>query len=284
VAAQGAPPISPLRRERTQQANQPDGRAAADLAWLVIACSILSALAMKFRVIDQVTDWSNAFKTFNLDGIMALFVLVPLAATLFSYRRYKDAMAVRSELARLSLHDSLTGLPNRLYLADWLKNDMHSARKANLKVAVLFIDLDRFKQVNDTGGHARGDEVLALVAERLRGVVAAEGRVGTLGQPVLARYAGDEFVMLFPGIAHPGEANQIAARAIESLAAPLGDPVELGASVGIALAPRDANDLPGLIRAADAAMYRAKANGRGQVCFYHPRLDDQPSTVLRMRA
>jgi diguanylate cyclase len=196
---------------------------------------------------------------------------------------FEQVRSTIDDVNAIALYDPVTSLPNRVHFHREAERIL-AARRGEQLHALFFIDLDRFKQVNDTGGHARGDEVLALVAERLRGVVAAEGRVGTLGQPVLARYAGDEFVMLFPGVAHPGEANRIAARAIESLAAPLGDPVELGASVGIALAPRDANDLPGLIRAADAAMYRAKANGRGQVCFYHPRLDDQPSTVLRMRA
>lgn len=198
---------------------------------------------------------------------------------------FEQVRSTLDDVNAIALHDPVTNLANRAHFSREAER-MIAARRGDQLYALLFLDLDRFKQVNDTGGHARGDEVLALVAERLRAVALAEGRFGTLAQPLVARYAGDEFVMLFPGIAHAGEANHLARRALQSLAEPLpgGDSLDLGASVGIALCPRDASDLPGLIRAADVAMYQAKANGRSQACFYHPRLDAALHRPIRLAA
>jgi diguanylate cyclase (GGDEF)-like protein len=194
---------------------------------------------------------------------------------------FEQVRSTLDDVNAIALYDPVTSLANRTHFNREAER-MLAARRGDQLYALLFLDLDRFKEINDTGGHARGDEVLALVAERLRDVVLAEGTFGTLGQPILARYAGDEFVMLFPAVAHAAEADHIARRALASLSGE--DGLDIGASVGIALCPRDGTDLPGLLRAADAAMYRAKANGRSQACFYHPRLDAQPSAVLKMRA
>lgn len=200
---------------------------------------------------------------------------------------FEQVRSALDDVSAMALYDPVTSLANRAHFNREAER-MLAARRGEQLQALLFLDLDGFKQINDTAGHARGDEVLALVAERLRAVVLAEGRADTLGQPILARYAGDEFVMLFPNVSHPAEADGIAKRALASLAGalPAGDRLDLGASIGIALCPRDASDLPGLLRAADAAMYQAKANGRSQACFYEPRraARSQPSAVRRIRA
>lgn len=190
---------------------------------------------------------------------------------------FEQVRSTLDDANAIALYDPVTSLANRTHFTREAER-MLAARRGDQMFALLFLDLDRFKQVNDTEGHARGDQILAIVAQRLREVVRAEGRFGTLAQPLLARYAGDEFVMLFPAIAHAGEADQIAHHALQSLvAAPEGeDALGLGASIGIALCPRDASDLPGLMHAADSAMYRAKADGRSRACFYHPRLDAEP--------
>ena len=224
---------------------------------------MLSALALRFQVVDRVIDWSSAFEAFNLDGIMVLLVLVPIAATVFSYRRYQDAMSVRGELARLSLHDSLTGLPNRLYLNDWLSSELKSAKLTNLHVAVLFIDLDRFKHVNDTYGHEVGDELMCSVAARMRITLRPEDRI--------IRYGGDEFVTICPGIPNRKAAERLAARLVEALETPFTvgtDTMRISTSIGIAMTEARGTNADELVREADVAMYEAKAAGRGNYVFF----------------
>ena len=198
---------------------------------------------------------------------------------------FEQVRSTLDDVSAIALYDPVTSLPNRVHFTREAER-MLAARRGEQMFGLLFLDLDRFKEINPTAGHARGDEVLALVAERLRGVLLAEGRFGTLGQPILARYAGDEFVMLLPGLANAAEADHVAHCALASLVAPApdGGSLGVGASIGIALAPRDGSDLPALLRAADAAMYRAKANGRAQVCSTQPASGAQPATVRRIRA
>src|SRR6478609_3431671 len=99
------------------------------------------------RVFDRAIDWTSGSTDLNLNGVFALLVLIPLATTVFARRRYKEAINVRKELVRLSLHDALTGLPNRMLLADWLAADIQTSQRRNSQAAVLFVDLDKFKHV-----------------------------------------------------------------------------------------------------------------------------------------
>ncbi len=185
---------------------------------------------------------------------------------------------VRSNLDNVSamaLYDPVTALPNRVHF----KRDaerMLKERSGEERLALLFIDLDGFKEVNDNLGHAQGDQVLCLVANRLRSVAKAESRPGSLAQPLLARLAGDEFTMLFPHIRDAADAERIARNALAALNQQLfelsGQTIDMGASIGIALAPRHGTELTGLMKAADIAMYDAKANGRGQLSLYRREL------------
>ncbi|MEA3034169.1 MAG: hypothetical protein QOH86_2185, partial [Sphingomonadales bacterium] len=141
------------------------------------------------------------------------------------------------------------------------------------RAALLFIDLDGFKEVNDRLGHAQGDQVLVMVANRLRIVLQAETGSNPW-QPLLARLAGDEFTMLLPGVDR-GEAERIAGRAVQALSEPFGSGAAatwLGASIGIALSPEHGEELTPLMKAADIAMYHAKASGRSRTCVYHEDL------------
>ncbi len=174
----------------------------------------------------------------------------------------------------MALYDPVTSLPNRVHFKREAER-MLKARGEGERMALLFLDLDGFKEVNDSLGHAQGDHVLCMVANRLRVVVKAETRAGSLTQPILARLAGDEFTLLFPGIRDAREAERIARRALVSVAEPFeiaGQTIHMGASIGIALAPRHGSDLTDLMKAADIAMYNAKASGRSTFSHYHPRL------------
>ncbi|MGH9039256.1 MAG: putative bifunctional diguanylate cyclase/phosphodiesterase [Acidimicrobiia bacterium] len=167
-----------------------------------------------------------------------------------------------AELAHQALHDALTGLPNRVLLADRLDQALARAARSGAGVAVLFIDLDRFKFLNDSRGHAAGDALLVTVAERLREAVRAEDTV--------ARFGGDEFVVVCEDAAAGWEAGSVAERISEAFEAPFlvnGQEVFLSVSVGVAVGGAT-DDPEGLIRDADAAMYRAKAEGRARFEFF----------------
>ncbi|WP_051340956.1 diguanylate cyclase domain-containing protein [Azospirillum halopraeferens] len=162
-----------------------------------------------------------------------------------------------TELARRATHDHLTGLPNRFLLNDRVDQAIRTSLRDGTGCAVLFIDLDGFKPVNDTLGHAAGDRVLTVVARRLVDLVRASDTVARLG--------GDEFAILLPGCAGVQEAASVADKVLASLALAIrleDGEVRISASVGIACYPVDGRDGATLIEAADAAMYRAKRRGK----------------------
>lgn len=188
----------------------------------------------------------------------------------------------------LAMFDPVTQLPNRINFRRTAER-MLARRDPQTMAALLFIDLDRFKFVNDSLGHACGDEVLAMVAARLRQVVAraeADGeRAANEPAPVIGRLAGDEFTLLFPVVRSAEHAERLARRALYALSEPLvvaGQNVEIGASIGLAIAPDHGTSLPDLMRAADIAMYHAKAEGRRQVQCFNADLDKAAEQRLRL--
>ncbi|TAN53938.1 MAG: diguanylate cyclase [Methylococcaceae bacterium] len=160
-------------------------------------------------------------------------------------------------------HDALTGLPNRLLLFDRIRQAMAHAQRSQSLLAVLFIDLDRFKAVNDSYGHQMGDELLIGVAERLRHCVRAEDTVSRLG--------GDEFVVLLAGIDDAADAQQVAQKVLASMQAPFllqAHRIGISPSVGISLYPQDGATPEALLDHADQAMYQVKSAGRNDYKFY----------------
>ena len=161
-------------------------------------------------------------------------------------------------IQRVAHHDSLTGLPNQLLFNDRLNQAISLAKRDSRQFALLYLDLDKFKPVNDGMGHAAGDELLKAVATRIRLQVRESDTV--------ARVGGDEFTVILHDIIRREDAETVARKIIAALASPfqLGSQkqgVDIGASIGIALYPADARDADALVKAADAAMYRAKQAG-----------------------
>jgi diguanylate cyclase (GGDEF)-like protein len=173
----------------------------------------------------------------------------------------------QAEVARLASVDSLTGLANRAQMLQALDQALSAQRGIVADCALFLLDLDRFKEVNDTMGHPAGDALLRQVAQRLQRLVGTQGKVGRLG--------GDEFQIILPGETDKGRLAKLAGAIIFSLSEPYvidGSQVIIGASVGIALAPADGGNTETLIRNADLALYAAKADGRGQSRFFVPAM------------
>ncbi len=166
-------------------------------------------------------------------------------------------------LEYLATHDALTDLPNRAMFNQLLSKALADARRTQSLVAVLFLDLDKFKQVNDTLGHAVGDLLLQTVAKSLRGTL----RAGD----IVARQGGDEFTMALSPLASTQDANQLADKILRSLEQTCilqGQTVQVTISIGVALFPQDGIDSETLLKNADAALYRAKQAGRNNVQFF----------------
>lgn len=170
---------------------------------------------------------------------------------------YKRLDQQNESLKSLALHDELTGLPNRRLLMDRLGLAIAHARRSRCTMAVMFIDLDGFKQINDTFGHDGGDELLCQVAERLMAIVRQEDTVARLG--------GDEFMIALPELSHVDDAAELGATVIQALSKPFrvhDQDVRLTASVGLSVYPIHGEDLETLMKNADVALYEAKHSGK----------------------
>jgi len=183
-------------------------------------------------------------------------------------RDITEQKMVQDRAQRLARFDTLTGLYNRSAFFDCLDQALEAAAREHTRLAVLFIDLDRFKDINDGMGHLLGDQVLKVMAQRLQRAVRSSD--------TLARLGGDEFVLLAEHTASTTAVADVAQRVVTTLAEPVtvqGHECRLGGSVGIALYPVDGEDAPTLLKNADIAMYRAKASGRNGFAFFSEALD-----------
>jgi len=177
----------------------------------------------------------------------------------------RDFKHLQEELTFLAHHDPLTGLPNRTLFNLQLQQAIERAKRKASLFALLCLDLDRFKPVNDSYGHPVGDKLLIEVAQRLKAVLRSVDSVSRIG--------GDEFNLLLDELESPEAAGLAADRLIAAIAQPFeidGHCIDIGASIGIALWQRDATDIVTLHRHADAALYQAKAAGRGAYCNFQP--------------
>lgn len=177
---------------------------------------------------------------------------------------------VETQMKELVYRDPLTGLPNRRLFEDRLSIALAQAHRYRHRLAVIFVDLDRFKQINDTLGHAAGDELLTAVAQRLRSAV-REG-------DTVARLAGDEFTLLLPGITYAEDVALITRKLSDTLRQPFsvgGHEIRVTSSGGVALYPEDGDSEEALLRSADTAMYRAKERGRDNFQIFSPAMAEK---------
>jgi diguanylate cyclase (GGDEF)-like protein len=196
-------------------------------------------------------------------GAGLLLVVLLFTVTRAQVRGWESAARHEADLHQLALHDPLTGLPNRALLDDRLGKAIATAQRSGRRLAVIFLDVDLFKQINDTWGHATGDELLRSVAARLLGSVRQSDTV--------SRHGGDEFVLLLTDIDQPQHAADRAYELMSAITRPHaggGHAIEVTVSVGVSIYPDDGRDATMLLQAADAAMYQAKERGRNTCQFF----------------
>ena len=248
---------------RFPQLTHPEDRADAHVMTTRVLDGELESYSKERRYEhkDGRVIWTNATVSCLREGMVRNGLIVVL-------EDISDRKHMEDELVRMAGHDALTGLPNRVLLQDRLGKALARARRQEQQVAVMYLDLDRFKHVNDSQGHAAGDALLAEAGQRLLAAVRETDTVARLG--------GDEFVVVLEGI---DDTRAVTARAqgiLRSLAAPIiykDRELYTGASIGIALYPKDGTDTDSLIKHADSAMYQAKEAGRNNVQFYTPELN-----------
>jgi diguanylate cyclase (GGDEF)-like protein/PAS domain S-box-containing protein len=193
---------------------------------------------------------------------------------------FSDATHIKSSEKRLwelAHHDGLTGLPNRVFFRESLERALEKARRSQDRLAVLFLDLDRFKNVNDSLGHHAGDELLKQAAERLRGCLR--------GEDLVARLGGDEFVVLMDPGREPDTALRVAEKILQVFRRPFeleGQRFVTSASIGISHYPEHGRDCTTLLQHADAAMYEAKKRGRNRAELYTPRMTASARTRIAL--
>ena len=210
----------------------------------------------RLGALDLYRDTPGELDAHDMDAAQTLADVA--AAYLLNAKAREDAHRTSRRLHHLSMHDPLTGLPNRLLFEERIEHAALRAKRSHTNAAVLFADLDHFKQVNDTHGHHAGDELLRAVAQRLRGLL----RPGD----TLARFSGDEFVILCEDLSSPADVDGLAARVNNTMGKPFSlaaAEVSVTASVGIAFAGPGEDISNHLVVEADRAMYAVKHNGRG---------------------
>ena len=193
--------------------------------------------------------------------------LISLTAHDVTVRRKVQAQLLEKQqhLDHLAHHDQLTGLPNRLYLAVYLPGAIEEAKRTGTMLAVLFLDLDRFKHINDSRGHETGDKLLKAVAQRIRATMRNED--------IVVRMGGDEFIVVLKTVRNTDQVSEAAGRVTEAMSAPVmvdGRPLVTTASIGVSLYPRDGADMGELLRHSDTAMYQAKDRGRNNFQLFSP--------------
>ncbi|MFV0643033.1 MAG: putative bifunctional diguanylate cyclase/phosphodiesterase [Sphingomonadaceae bacterium] len=244
------------------QSEDESDRVERPLAFQLSARNTIHELPVRVAIGDREIWWSISGKP-----------LLDKAGEFLGYRgSAKDITAAREsqrDASRLARYDSLTGLANRHRMTSRLTSILASYKVAERSCALMMIDLDRFKQVNDTLGHQAGDDLLKQVAQRLERIIGKQGEIGRLG--------GDEFQIIIPDIDDRGRLGDIAERVIQMVSQPYsinGNRAIIGTSVGVAIAPYDGVETEELVGASDLALYAAKSGGKGHFRFYSGDLKD----------
>jgi diguanylate cyclase (GGDEF)-like protein len=260
--------------------------AARDLLLIGALCVLVAGLEIAFALFERVVAVISRHDNLQLDALATVLLALPFLLSGFTLRRWLELRRevrrrqdLEAELQHQAFYDTLTGLPNRALFLDRLGHALARTRRVDEGLAVLFLDLDDFKLVNDSLGHAAGDELLRGVAQRLTTSL----RPGDTA----ARFGGDEFTVLLEQVADATEAAAIAERLRVALAVPLsvaGRSLVAGVSVGLAgsFVGEDAATASALLQAADLALYQAKAAGKGQLVVFDDSMQRRATARLEL--
>ncbi|MBQ0761798.1 EAL domain-containing protein [Marinobacter psychrophilus] len=258
-------------------------RLGNSVAWIVVCTIVLLIFALLIsmnvlmvRPLKQLMGAVREIGRGNLAPTIALSTSDELGKLGLSFQEMAGNLEKsRVKVEHLAYHDSLTGLPNRFRAHETLRHMISLAHRESRRMAVLFLDLDNFKRVNDTLGHQVGDQLLMEMAIRLQVVLRAEDvihqEISQHTSDVLARLGGDEFVVLLSNVSSSRDAAKVASRILDIMKLPFyfnDNEIYSGCSIGISLFPSDGSDVDDLIKRADAAMYQAKSQGRNNFQFY----------------
>jgi diguanylate cyclase (GGDEF)-like protein len=231
---------------------------------------------------EAVNVWLEAFQWITLAFVLPCFAMVGgrLSEMRKRVRRTNDELSTAlATIQKLATNDTLTGLPNRAFFNEALAHAIAQSQRHGRPLALFFLDLDRFKNINDTLGHAIGDRVLQEAAARLRGAVRASD--------LIARLGGDEFVLLVEEFRDTAQLAEIATKVLKAFEPGFsieGQELALSASVGVCAFPKDGTDAQALLASADIAMYRAKEDGRNRHCFYSASFNQFTGEHLALEA
>lgn len=233
-----------------------------------------------WRTIARGQTWSNEIRNRTKDGEIywVYTTIVPflndkgkpyqyvsIRTDITERKKVEEALhQSEKKLTFMAFHDTLTGLPNRRYYMKRLDQSLKEARDHEQKMAVLYMDMDHFKLINDTYGHDEGDEVLKEFTRVIKAQLDCD--------IIFARQGGDEFTMLIPNVREEEDVRQLASRIVESLQKPIGAKYQLTVSIGISYYPKDGTKKDELLRHADEALYQAKADGKNNFKVYDPRM------------
>ena len=230
---------------------------------LLVTVGIVSNTVFFGSTITNMRSATTAFTGFSI-AVLALLAYAHVC------RMIVHVQSTELQARHMAGHDVLSGLPNRMTFAMRLGNELQRISRTNDGIAIFFLDLDKFKDVNDQLGHAAGDKLLVEFGRRMQGLLR--------GADTLARFGGDEFAIVQTNVRTPSDVEALARRILAATAEVFdlsGSQAFVGVSIGIALSPANGNDVDALMRQADIALYRAKSEGRNRYSFFAQDMDDQ---------
>ena len=266
------------------------------ILWLGIAlseiCTFVFSFALSYlfwRHVPYEVLIIGSFDAFLVSLLVVSIVITSVSKISTLQQEIKSREEAEKQMRSLAYYDSLTNLPNRTFFKELLKQAIAYAHRSKLIFAVLFVDLDDFKRINDTLGHEMGDKLLQALSKRLFKSLRDSDYIARLEEnettDAAARLGGDEFVLLLQGLAHIHDAGKAASRILEAISRPFdldGHDVFISASIGISLYPSDGEECIDLLKSADVAMYQAKATGRNSYKYYSKSMNARAGEYLTL--